>query len=182
MFTNMRFEPAGMTDDPDIRFATSLVDYIFRASRWSTSRSRSVRRSGILTVGERLQPTLPGVEEATTVTQSGFDLLPLDDQAPSAALNRRPAAGTAGGAHPSRGRSGALLRLRRHHAASRLVPRVPVVRRNERLLVARAAGEVKKERETPRGGGGGGERRRGRSKNRGVLVGDRCDVARARSM
>ena len=30
MFTNMRFEPAGMTDDPDIRFATSLVDYIFR--------------------------------------------------------------------------------------------------------------------------------------------------------
>ena len=30
MYTNMRFEPAGMTDDPDIRFATSLVDYIFR--------------------------------------------------------------------------------------------------------------------------------------------------------
>src|SRR5439155_5088212 len=30
MFTNMRFEPAGMTDDPDIRFATSLIDYIFR--------------------------------------------------------------------------------------------------------------------------------------------------------
>ena len=30
MFTNMRFEPAGMTDDPDIRFATSLVDYIFK--------------------------------------------------------------------------------------------------------------------------------------------------------
>ena len=30
MFTNMRFEPAGMTDDPDLRFASSLVDYIFR--------------------------------------------------------------------------------------------------------------------------------------------------------
>ncbi|MDA8269876.1 MAG: vitamin B12-dependent ribonucleotide reductase [Actinomycetota bacterium] len=29
-FTNMRFEPAGMTDDPDLRIATSLVDYIFR--------------------------------------------------------------------------------------------------------------------------------------------------------
>src|SRR6185369_800251 len=29
-FTNMRFEPAGMTDDPDLRFATSLVDYIFK--------------------------------------------------------------------------------------------------------------------------------------------------------
>src|SRR5207244_10063770 len=29
-FTNMRFEPAGLTDDPAIRFASSLVDYIFR--------------------------------------------------------------------------------------------------------------------------------------------------------
>ncbi|EQD50096.1 ribonucleoside-diphosphate reductase, adenosylcobalamin-dependent, partial [mine drainage metagenome] len=26
-YTNMRFEPAGMTDDPDIRIAASLVDY-----------------------------------------------------------------------------------------------------------------------------------------------------------
>ncbi|MYR25082.1 MULTISPECIES: vitamin B12-dependent ribonucleotide reductase [unclassified Streptomyces] len=29
-FTNMRFEPAGMTDDPDVRLAQSIVDYIFR--------------------------------------------------------------------------------------------------------------------------------------------------------
>jgi ribonucleoside-diphosphate reductase alpha chain len=29
-FTNMRFDPAGMTDDPDIRIATSMMDYIFR--------------------------------------------------------------------------------------------------------------------------------------------------------
>ena len=29
-YTNMRFEPAGMTDDPDLRIAQSLVDYIFR--------------------------------------------------------------------------------------------------------------------------------------------------------
>ena len=29
-FINMRFEPAGMTDDPDIRMATSVMDYIFR--------------------------------------------------------------------------------------------------------------------------------------------------------
>ena len=29
-FTNMRFEPAGMTDDPDIRIASSVMDYIFR--------------------------------------------------------------------------------------------------------------------------------------------------------
>ena len=29
-YTNMRFEPAGMTDDPELRIAQSLVDYIFR--------------------------------------------------------------------------------------------------------------------------------------------------------
>jgi ribonucleoside-diphosphate reductase alpha chain len=29
-FVNMRFEPAGMTDDPDIRIAQSIMDYIFR--------------------------------------------------------------------------------------------------------------------------------------------------------
>jgi ribonucleoside-diphosphate reductase alpha chain len=29
-FTNMRFEPAGMTDDPEIRMASSVMDYIFR--------------------------------------------------------------------------------------------------------------------------------------------------------
>ncbi|XVQ83802.1 vitamin B12-dependent ribonucleotide reductase [Microbispora siamensis] len=29
-FVNMRFEPAGMTDDPDVRMAQSVMDYIFR--------------------------------------------------------------------------------------------------------------------------------------------------------
>jgi ribonucleoside-diphosphate reductase alpha chain len=29
-FINMKFEPSGMTNDQDIRFATSLVDYVFR--------------------------------------------------------------------------------------------------------------------------------------------------------
>src|SRR5690625_941413 len=29
-FTNLRFEPAGMTDDPDQRMASSIMDYVFR--------------------------------------------------------------------------------------------------------------------------------------------------------
>ena len=86
-FTNMRFEPAGMTDDPDIRFATSLVDYIFRrlAVEYLTLEERS--DLGIFTVHERMQPTLPGVEEATTPSQSGFDMLPPEDRAPSASMS-----------------------------------------------------------------------------------------------
>jgi adenosylcobalamin-dependent ribonucleoside-diphosphate reductase len=83
MFTNMRFEPAGMTDDPDIRFASSLVDYIFRrmAVEYMTYDERAAM--GILTIGERTQPTLPGVEEATTPATPGMDLLPPEDRAPS---------------------------------------------------------------------------------------------------
>jgi ribonucleoside-diphosphate reductase alpha chain len=29
-FTNMRFEPAGLTDDPDVRMSASIMDYVFR--------------------------------------------------------------------------------------------------------------------------------------------------------
>ena len=64
-FVNMRFEPAGITDDPELRLASSLVDYIFRrlAVEYLSSDEREVL--GILTVSERKQPTLPGVDEAT---------------------------------------------------------------------------------------------------------------------
>ncbi len=63
-FTNMRFEPAGMTDDPDIRFASSIMDYLFRrlALEYLTYDERS--ELGIFSVDERLQPTLPGVYES----------------------------------------------------------------------------------------------------------------------
>jgi ribonucleoside-diphosphate reductase alpha chain len=83
MFTNMRFEPAGMTDDPDIRFATSLVDYIFRRLAVEYLSFEDRKDLGVLTIDERMEPTLPGVEEATTVTESGLDLLPPEDRAPS---------------------------------------------------------------------------------------------------
>src|SRR5437667_2381696 len=84
MYTNMRFEPAGMTDDPDIRFASSLVDYIFRrlAVEYLPFDERS--ELGILTIQERTQPTLPGVEEAATPTSSGSEIVP--DPAPPAAV------------------------------------------------------------------------------------------------
>jgi len=104
MFTNMRFEPAGMTDDPDIRFATSLVDYIFRrmAVEYLTKAKRE--ELGILTVNERLQPTLPGVEEAATVSDPGVDILPLEDRAPADAIAAAPAAPPAAPAQPLRER------------------------------------------------------------------------------
>ena len=59
-FANYRFEPAGMTDDPDIRFATSLVDYIFRRLALDYLSAEERAELNILSVGERTQPTLPG--------------------------------------------------------------------------------------------------------------------------
>jgi ribonucleoside-diphosphate reductase alpha chain len=65
-YTNMRFEPAGMTDDPDLRIASSLVDYIFRRLAVDYLAYDERAELGILTTGERMQPTLPGIEEQTT--------------------------------------------------------------------------------------------------------------------
>jgi ribonucleoside-diphosphate reductase alpha chain len=91
MFTNMRFEPAGMTDDAEIRIATSLVDYIFRRLAVEYLPKDKREELGILTVQERMQPTLPGVEEATTPKSSSLDL-PPEDRAPSAAVEPAPPA------------------------------------------------------------------------------------------
>jgi ribonucleoside-diphosphate reductase alpha chain len=73
-YTGMRFEPAGMTDDSEIRIATSLVDYLFRklALRYLTPAERA--ELGIFSVEERLQPTLPGVEETVVETRQGSEL------------------------------------------------------------------------------------------------------------
>jgi ribonucleoside-diphosphate reductase alpha chain len=81
MYTNMRFEPAGMTDDPDLRFASSLVDYIFRRLAVEYLPYEERMELGIMTIGERMQPTLPGVEESVTPTSTGVDVVP--DPAPA---------------------------------------------------------------------------------------------------
>jgi ribonucleoside-diphosphate reductase alpha chain len=82
-FVNTRFEPAGMTDDPELRIATSLVDYIFRRLAVVYMDEDERRDMGILTVSERIQPTLPGVEEAVEA-QATQPVLPPEDRAPSA--------------------------------------------------------------------------------------------------
>jgi ribonucleoside-diphosphate reductase alpha chain len=65
-YTNMRFEPAGITDDNELRIATSLVDYIFRRLALDYMSREQREDIGVLSTIERTQPTLPGVEELTT--------------------------------------------------------------------------------------------------------------------
>ncbi|MFI2276722.1 MULTISPECIES: vitamin B12-dependent ribonucleotide reductase [Catenuloplanes] len=52
-FTNMRFEPAGMTDDSDIRMASSVMDYIFRRLALDYLDFETRSELGILTARER---------------------------------------------------------------------------------------------------------------------------------
>ncbi|MBL7490056.1 vitamin B12-dependent ribonucleotide reductase [Frankia sp. AgB1.9] len=52
-FINMRFEPAGMTDDPDIRIAQSLMDYLFRRLALDYLSEEQRAELGILTAAER---------------------------------------------------------------------------------------------------------------------------------
>jgi len=80
-YTSMRFEPAGITDDPDLRIATSLVDYIFRRLAVDYLPLNEREELGVLSTGERVQPTLPGVEEAATpeqdlIEESGISSVP----------------------------------------------------------------------------------------------------------
>ena len=81
-FTNMRFEPAGITDDPDIRMSSSVMDYIFR--RLALDHLSYDQRSelGILTTEERTAQ-LNGEDPA----QSSEDLDP-EELAQSAAVER----------------------------------------------------------------------------------------------
>ena len=52
-FTNLKFEPAGMTDDPDIRIAQSFMDYIFRRLAMDYLSFDDRAELGIYTAAER---------------------------------------------------------------------------------------------------------------------------------
>jgi len=67
-YVNMKFEPSGMTDDADLRIATSLVDYIFRRLALDYLNASEREELGVLSTSERLQPTLPEVVEQATPT------------------------------------------------------------------------------------------------------------------
>lgn len=58
-----------MTDDAELRIATSLLDYIFRRLALDYIPYEQRVELGVLSSKERLQPTLPGVEEAVTVDE-----------------------------------------------------------------------------------------------------------------
>ena len=60
-FSHVRFEPSGMTKNADVRFAKSIVDYIFR---WMASKFLSPEaqfHAGVNNRDEALDPPAPAV-------------------------------------------------------------------------------------------------------------------------
>jgi len=79
-FTNMRFEPAGITDDPDIRMVSSVMDYIFRRLALDHLPYDERADLGIMSVAERsavLDATGPAA-----VTEDVVDTEELAQSAP----------------------------------------------------------------------------------------------------
>jgi ribonucleoside-diphosphate reductase alpha chain len=98
-YTNMRFEPAGMTDDPELRIAQSLADYIFRRLAVDYLSYEERMELGVLTSAERTQLTLPGVEEAATPSSHVVEVDRLRGEEVGeigAPLGSPPAGGSAG--------------------------------------------------------------------------------------
>ena len=59
-FTNLKFEPAGLTDDPDIRMAQSIMDYIFRRLALDYLSFEERAELGIYTATERARQVETG--------------------------------------------------------------------------------------------------------------------------
>ena len=89
-FINMRFEPSGMTDDTEVKFASSLVDYIFRRLAIEYLPVERRQEMGIYTLEERnaaldigypaVQPT-PETEQPKADAE-GQTVLPVDRSVP----------------------------------------------------------------------------------------------------
>ena len=128
-FVGMRFEPAGMTDDPEVRIASSLMDYLFRrlALEYLTPEERQPD-------GDPVGLRAPAADAAR---RRGGD----DDHgagprhgARSALTSRDPDAHAGADTRTGRERA-AVHAVRRRDAARRLLLRLRPVRSDLRLLV-----------------------------------------------
>jgi ribonucleoside-diphosphate reductase alpha chain len=76
-FTNLRFEPSGMTDDPDVRIAQSMMDYIFRRLALDYLPFETRSGMGLYSANERTRALETGeYSQATPVEIDDFDRTP----------------------------------------------------------------------------------------------------------
>ncbi len=83
-FTNLRFEPAGMTDDADIRMAQSMMDYIFRRLALDYLSFETRSGMGLFTASERARALETG-EYTQDAAPASADIPKVQAAAPVAA-------------------------------------------------------------------------------------------------
>ncbi len=90
-FTNLKFEPAGLTDDPDVRMAQSIMDYVFRRLALDHLSFEDRAALGIYTAEERqrqletgsYEPSPGEPDEVSDVSEA--ESLKSSERAPKAA-------------------------------------------------------------------------------------------------
>ena len=142
-FTNLRFEPSGMTDDPDVRLSQSIMDYIFRrlALDYLSFEDRSML--GIYSAEERQRHLETGSYEPLEETGGAEELIAVelvDDETP-----------------PRRRLRTASLRWLRSERSERLETTKPRKRPRQPRRGPRDQGHPR--RRSPRGPGQGRSRR-----------------------
>jgi ribonucleoside-diphosphate reductase alpha chain len=97
-FVNMRFEPSGMTNDPDIRFASSLMDYIFRRLGLEYLPDEKRASLGIKSIAERKEAAQAAAAEMAIGGAYGETPAPVAEpsQGPTLIANPKPAAAPSG--------------------------------------------------------------------------------------
>ncbi len=76
-FTNLRFEPAGLTDDADVRMAQSIMDYIFRRLALDYLPYESRQALGIYSADERQRYLETGSYEPLEETGAASELIEI---------------------------------------------------------------------------------------------------------
>ena len=104
-FTNLRFEPAGLTDDADVRMAQSIMDYIFRRLALDYLTFETRPRLGIYSADERQRYLETGSYEALAVERGRS--LEADVPVEADHRRRRRPGGRGGPPGPSRSHRGA---------------------------------------------------------------------------
>ncbi|MEQ6900294.1 vitamin B12-dependent ribonucleotide reductase [Nocardioides sp. YIM 152588] len=85
-FTNLRFEPAGLTDDPDVRMAQSIMDYVFRRLALDYLPFDERAALGIYSAEERQRHLETGSYEPVEETGSAAELVEATPKAPKATV------------------------------------------------------------------------------------------------
>ncbi len=93
-FTNLRFEPAGLTDDPDVRMAQSLMDYVWRRLALDYLPFEERAAMGIYSAGERQRHLETGsyelIVEETGSASELVDGTPVAEQRAQASVDDAP--------------------------------------------------------------------------------------------